>query len=97
MLWKETVRTTAKLSMERHFSAQYGMCTVTLDELKAVLKVSTLADQTKSSIATGQQTTLEDGFREVRKRQQTWTPTLPVAKSLQMRRQFLAKHLGRPQ
>jgi hypothetical protein len=44
------------------FSALYGAYTVTLQELKAVLKVSTLADQTHSPKATGQHTTQEDGF-----------------------------------
>jgi hypothetical protein len=36
------------------FNALYGTYTVTLDELKDLLKVSTLADQTNSPKATGQ-------------------------------------------
>jgi hypothetical protein len=47
------------------FSALYGTYTVTLDKLKAVLKASTLADQTsslKSNKATKMQ---EDDFQEV--------------------------------
>jgi hypothetical protein len=52
------------------FSALYGTYTVTLDELKALLKASTLADQTNSPKATGQETT-QDGFQEVR----TWKPS----------------------
>jgi hypothetical protein len=50
------------------FSALYDTYTVTLDELKDLLKASTLADQTNSPKATGQQTTQEDGFREVWRR-----------------------------
>jgi hypothetical protein len=38
------------------FSALYGTYTVTLQELKAMIKAKTLADQT--SLPTGQQTTL---------------------------------------
>jgi hypothetical protein len=46
----------------------YGTYTVTLDELKALLKENTLADQTTSPKASGQQTTQKDGFQEVRRR-----------------------------
>jgi hypothetical protein len=42
-------------------------CTVTLQELMAVLKTRTLADQINSPKVTGKQTTQEDGFREVRR------------------------------
>jgi hypothetical protein len=116
------------------FSALYGTYAVTLDELKAMLKVSTLADQTNSPRATGQQanaggwfprSTVAEAARHRRNRrnlkesgsaeqniarlkhppkevrppsgQRTWTPTLPVPKPLQMRRQSLAKQVGRPQ
>jgi hypothetical protein len=47
------------------FSALYGTYTVSLDELKAVLKTSTPAGQINSPEATGQQTTQEDGFRSM--------------------------------
>jgi hypothetical protein len=123
------------------FSALYGTYTVTLQELKAVIKVRTLTDQTNIPKTTGQQTNKEDDFQEVRRRkrratdettgtskkatlqtktptalnitppprrsslenfsppsgQRTWTPTLPVQRPLQMRRQFWAKQVGRLQ
>jgi hypothetical protein len=120
-----------------HFSDLWGTYTITLHELKAMLKASSLGDQTNSPNATGQQTTQEHGFQEVRRRkrratdepdrtskraavknntspalnihtrssspetfsphsrQRTWTPTLPVLRPLPMRRQFLAKEVGR--
>jgi hypothetical protein len=46
------------------FSALYGTSTVTFDELKDLLKASTLADQTNSPKATGQQTTQGDSEAE---------------------------------
>jgi hypothetical protein len=55
------------------FSALYGTYTVTLQELKAVLKARTLADQTNLPKTTGQQTTYEDGFQEVRRRKRRAT------------------------
>jgi hypothetical protein len=105
-------------------SALHGTYTVTLQELKAVLKVSTLAGQTNLPKTTGQQTKQEDGFQEVRRRKRRATDettvtlkkaavhtkrhpklhippprtaTLPVLRSLQTRRQFLAKQVGRIQ
>jgi hypothetical protein len=118
----------------------YGTYTVTWQELKAVIKARTLADQTNIPKTTGQQTKEEDDFQEVRRRkmratdettgtskkatvqtktstalnippsrrsspetfsplwrQRTWTPTLPVLRPIQMRRQFLAKQVGRHQ
>jgi hypothetical protein len=50
------------------FSNLYGTYTVTLQELKAVLKASTLADQTNIPKTTGKQTTQEGSFQEVRRR-----------------------------
>jgi hypothetical protein len=106
------------------FSALYGTYTVTLQELKAVIKARTLADQTNMPKTTGQQTNKEDDLQEVwrRKRrasdettttskkatvqtktptalnipprktspetvsppssQRTWTPSLPVLRTL---------------
>jgi hypothetical protein len=46
------------------FSALYGIYTVTTHELKALLKANTLAGQTNSLRATGQQTTQEDGSKK---------------------------------
>jgi hypothetical protein len=48
------------------FSALYGTYTVTLHELTAVLKASTLAGQTNLPKITGQQTTQEGSFQEAR-------------------------------
>jgi hypothetical protein len=56
-----------------HFSALYGTYRVTLQELKAMRKTSTLAGQTNIPKATGQQTTQEDGFQEVRRRKRRVT------------------------
>jgi hypothetical protein len=50
------------------FSALYGTYTVTLEDLQDLLKVSTLADQTNSPKAIGQQTKQENGFQEVWRR-----------------------------
>jgi hypothetical protein len=50
------------------FSALYGTYAVILHELKALLMANTLAGQTNSPKAKGQQTTQEDGFQEVRGR-----------------------------
>jgi hypothetical protein len=50
------------------FSALHGMYTVTLSELKAMLKASTQAGQAKAPKSTGQQITQEDGFIVVRRR-----------------------------
>jgi hypothetical protein len=50
-----------------HFSALYGTYTVTLQDLKALLKASTLADQTNPPKTTGQQTT-RGSFHKVRSR-----------------------------
>jgi hypothetical protein len=47
------------------FSALYGMYTVTLHELKAMLKASTPAGQSKTPKSAA---TREDGFKEVRRR-----------------------------
>jgi hypothetical protein len=58
------------LTGKPHFSALYGIYIVTLNELKAVLKVSTLADQTRALKSTGLQTTGENGFTEIRRRNQ---------------------------
>jgi hypothetical protein len=55
------------------FSALYGTYTVTLQELKAVLKARTLAGQTNIPKTTGQQTTQEDGLQEVRRRKRCAT------------------------
>jgi hypothetical protein len=49
------------------FTDLYGTYTVTLGELKAVLTMSTAARQTKVPKSTGQQSTQEDGFKEVRR------------------------------
>jgi hypothetical protein len=46
----------------------YGTYTVTLQELKAVIKARTVADQTNIPKTTGQQTNKEDDFQEVRRR-----------------------------
>jgi hypothetical protein len=63
------------------FSALYGTYTVISDELWAMLKASTLADQTNSIKATGQQTTQEDGFQEVwRQKQRTTDETARTSK-----------------
>jgi hypothetical protein len=56
------------LHVKTSFSALYDTYTVTLGELKAMLKASILAGQTISPRATGQQTTQEVGFQEVRRR-----------------------------
>jgi hypothetical protein len=45
------------------FSAMYGTCIVTLQELKAVIKARTLADQINIPKTTGQQTNKEDNFQ----------------------------------
>jgi hypothetical protein len=50
------------------FSALYGTYTITLQELKAVIKARTRADQTTIAKTTGQQTKKEDDFQEVRRR-----------------------------
>jgi hypothetical protein len=50
------------------FSAQYGIYTVTLHELKAVLMTSNLAGQTNLPKTTGQETTQEGSFQEVGRR-----------------------------
>jgi hypothetical protein len=50
------------------FSALYGTYTIALRELKAVLRASTLACQTNLLETTGQQTTQEGSFKEVRRR-----------------------------
>jgi hypothetical protein len=55
------------------FSAMYGTYTVTLQELKAVIKARTLADQTNTPETTGQQTNKEDVFQEVRTRKRRAT------------------------
>jgi hypothetical protein len=47
------------------FTALYGTYTVTLQELKAVIKARTPADQTNIPKTTGQQTNEEDDFQEV--------------------------------
>jgi hypothetical protein len=47
------------------FSALYGMYNVTLIELKAVLKASTLASKDKSPKTGGEQLTRDEGFKEV--------------------------------
>jgi hypothetical protein len=49
------------------FSALYSTYTVTLQELKAVIKARTLTDQTNIPKTTGQQTNKEDDFQEVRR------------------------------
>jgi hypothetical protein len=46
------------------FSDLYGTYTVTLQELKAVIKATTLADQTNIPKTTGQQANKEDDFLE---------------------------------
>jgi hypothetical protein len=46
------------------FSDLYDTYRVTLNELKAVLKASTLSRQTKAPKSKGQQTTQEDGFKK---------------------------------
>jgi hypothetical protein len=51
----------------------YGTYTVTLQELKAVIKARTLADQTNVSKTTGQQINKEDDFQEVRRRKRCAT------------------------
>jgi hypothetical protein len=50
------------------FNDLYDTYTVTLIEIKAVLKVSTLASQTKSLTTGGEQLTQKEGFKEVRRR-----------------------------
>jgi hypothetical protein len=45
----------------------YGTYTVTLQELKALIKARTLADQTNIPKTPGQQTKREDHFQEVRR------------------------------
>jgi hypothetical protein len=54
------------LSGKTLFSALYGTYTVTLNELKAVLKASTQSEQNVSTPV--QQSTKDDGFQEVRRR-----------------------------
>jgi hypothetical protein len=49
------------------FTALYSTYTVTLQELKAVLEARTLAGRTDLPKTTGQQTTQEDCFQEVRR------------------------------
>jgi hypothetical protein len=55
------------------FSALYGTYTVPLHELKAMLKVSTLAGHSNLPETTGQQTTQEGSFREVQRWKQHTT------------------------
>jgi hypothetical protein len=62
MLRKKTERASAKLSVESHFLVSCK--SLTLEELKDLLKVRTLTDQTNSSKATGQQTTKEEGSKK---------------------------------
>jgi hypothetical protein len=50
------------------FSAMHGSYTVTLQEIKVMIKARTIAGQTNLPKATGQQTTQESGFQEVRRR-----------------------------
>jgi hypothetical protein len=52
------------LSGKTLFSALYGTYTVTLQELKAVLKANTLASQSKTPKSAATQ---EGGFKEVRR------------------------------
>jgi hypothetical protein len=53
------------------FSALYGTYTVTLKELKALIKARTLADQTNIPKTTWQQTNKEDYFQEGRRRRRS--------------------------
>jgi hypothetical protein len=55
------------------FSAMYDTYTVTLQELKAVIKARTLGDQTNIPKTTGQQINKEDDFQEVRRRKRRAT------------------------
>jgi hypothetical protein len=60
------------------FSALYGTYTVALHEIKAVLKESTLASQSKTPKSAATQ---EDGFKEVRRRKRHSTDeTAPITK-----------------
>jgi hypothetical protein len=60
------------------FSALYGMYTVALHELKAVLKASTPAGQSKTPKSTATQ---EDGFKEVRRHKwHSTNETAPTSK-----------------
>jgi hypothetical protein len=60
-------------SYSKGLRSLYGTYTVTLQELRVVLKASTLAGQNNLPKATGQQTTQEDGFQEVRGRKRRAT------------------------
>jgi hypothetical protein len=51
----------------------YGTYTVTLQELKAVIKARTQTDQTNIPKTTGQQKNKEDDFQEVRRRKRRAT------------------------
>jgi hypothetical protein len=64
-LRKKTDRASAKLSVGRLFSSLYGLYTVVLQELKALLKTSNPADPTETPNPDPIQ---EDGFTEVRRR-----------------------------
>jgi hypothetical protein len=60
------------------FSALHGTYTVTLQELKAVLNVSTPTDHSKTPMST---VTQEDGFKEVKRcKQQSTNKTNPTSK-----------------
>jgi hypothetical protein len=66
------------LSGKTLFSALYGTYTAALHKLKAVLKASTLANQSKTPKSTATQ---EDGFKEVRRRKRHSTDeTAPTSK-----------------
>jgi hypothetical protein len=73
MLRKKTEQATANLRGKPCFSALYGTYIVTLQELKAVIKARTLADKTNIPKTTGQQTSKEDDFQEVRRRKRRVT------------------------
>jgi hypothetical protein len=66
------------LNWKNLFSALYGTYTVALHELKAVLKASTQAGQSKTPKSAATQ---EDGFKEVRRRKRHSTnETAPTSK-----------------
>jgi hypothetical protein len=70
MLQKKAELKIARLCPGRNFSVHCMayIYTVTLKELKAVLKASTIAGKTKTPRATGIQPTQEECFQEVRRR-----------------------------
>jgi hypothetical protein len=58
------------LSGKTLYSALYGSYTVTLNELKGLLKANVHSQECESTKSTGQSSQQEEGFKELRRRKQ---------------------------